>query len=64
MGGRRGHALKLYKKRFNKDVAKYSFGNRVCTDWNNLPESVVTAQGINSFKTRLDNYIGRMRGRV
>ena len=25
----RGHSLKLFKRRFNMDVAKFSFGNRI-----------------------------------
>ena len=54
----RGHSLKLYKKRVNLDVAKYSFGNRVCSSWNNLTENIVTSQSINIFKGRLDKYLG------
>ena len=50
----RGHSLKLYKQRVNKDVFKFSFGHRVIDDWNKLPEEVVNATGTNSFKTKLD----------
>ena len=57
LSGRRGHSFKLYKKRVNLDIAKYSFGNRVCTSWNNLTEDIVTSQSINIFKGRLDKYL-------
>ena len=52
----RGHNFKLYKKRFNLDIAKFSFGNRICTTWNNLPHDAVDALSINVFKNRLDSY--------
>ena len=53
----RGHSRKLYKARVNKDVLKYSFGNRVVDQWNMLLEEVIRAISINSFKNRLDNYL-------
>ena len=53
----RGHSLKLYKQRVNKDVFKFSFGHRVINEWNKLPEEVVNALGINSFKTKLDKLL-------
>ena len=62
LSGRRGHSFKLYKKRVNLDIAKYSFGNRVCTSWNNLTEDIVTSQSINIFKGRLDKYLGKQGG--
>jgi ribonucleases P/MRP protein subunit RPP40 len=61
-GRGRGHSLKLYKKRVRLDAAKFSFGNRVCTEWNRLPDAIVTASSINVFKNRLDNYLGKTRG--
>jgi len=54
----RGHSLKLYKQRVNKDVLKFSFGHRVVDEWNKLPEEVVNATGINnSFKTKVDKFL-------
>jgi ribonucleases P/MRP protein subunit RPP40 len=58
----RGHSLKLYKERVNKDVLKFSFGNRVIDQWNNLPEEVINTNSINSFKNRIDNYIRNKMG--
>jgi len=35
--GIRGHTSKLFKTRVRLDVAKFSFGNRICEQWNRLP---------------------------
>jgi hypothetical protein len=53
----RGHSLKLYKETVYKDVSKFSFGHRVINEWNKLPEEVVNATGINSFKTKIDKLL-------
>lgn len=53
----RGHSMKLFKERVNKDVLKFSFANRVIDKWNNLPEYIINAKGINSFKNRLDKFL-------
>ena len=52
-----GHSIKLYKDRVNRDVLKYSFANRVIKQWNKLPEKVISASSINSFKTKIDKYL-------
>ena len=49
--------MKLYKNRVNRDVLKYSFANRVTEQWNRLPEEVISANSINSFKNRVDKYL-------
>jgi hypothetical protein len=49
--------MKLFKERVNKDVLKFSFANRVIDKWNNLPEYIINAKGINSFKNRLDKFL-------
>ena len=51
---RRGHSLKINKVRAEKEVREHFFGNRIVNLWNSLPEKVVTAPSINSFKNRLD----------
>jgi len=61
-GRRRGHKLKLYKKRVRLNIAKYSFSNRICDRWNRLPEEVVESTSINIFKGRLDKYLGIVGG--
>jgi len=40
VGSTRGHDLKLFRKRVKLDVGKFSFGSRVCDEWNRLPEWV------------------------
>ena len=49
--------MNLYKMRVNKDVFKFSFGHRVIDEWNKLPEEVINAEGINSFKTKVDKFL-------
>ena len=46
--------MKLSKTRCNKSVRQHFFSNRVVSTWNTLPELVVTAPTMNTFKNRLD----------
>ena len=52
----RGHKYKIYKKHCRKNRRKYSFSQRVVAHWNALPESVIDATSVNSFKNRLNNH--------
>ena len=52
----RGHSLKLAKPGANRDIKKYSFTSRVIDQWNDLPECVVSAPNVNTFKNRLDKF--------
>ena len=52
----RGNSLKLKTNYSRLNVRKYYFSHRVVTIWNSLPEEVVTAPSINSFKARLDKH--------
>jgi hypothetical protein len=52
----RGHRYKLDKMRSKLDVRKYFFSQRVVNNWNSLPEYVVEADSINSFKNQYDKY--------
>ena len=54
--GTRGHSLKLFKESACTNVRKVSFSLRVTILWNDLPEVVVTAPSVNSFKNRLDRH--------
>jgi ribonucleases P/MRP protein subunit RPP40 len=60
----RGNSKKLTKKRVKLDIAKYSFGNRIVNDWNNLPDDVVQAGSVDAFKGRLDKYLKHVRGLI
>ena len=50
----RGHSLKLPKDRAYTSTKINFFTHRIVNNWNNLPENVVSAPSINSFKNRLD----------
>jgi hypothetical protein len=52
----RGHRYKIVKIRSRVDVRGKFFSQRVVNSWNRLPESVVEAQTVNMFKSRLDRY--------
>ena len=52
----RGHSLKLSKRGCRLDVRKNFFSFRVVNPWNALPEEVVSAPSLNSFKARLDKH--------
>lgn len=50
----RGHTEKLFLNRGSANVRKHVFSIRVCIPWNSLPQSVIDAANINTFKARLD----------
>ena len=52
---KRGHSLKLFPHRANKDIRKNSYIVRTTPKWNSLPAFVANAPSLNSFKNRLDN---------
>ena len=51
---RRGHTYKLKKIAATKMCRSHFFGRRVTNAWNRLPEDVVSAPSLNTFKNRLD----------
>ena len=51
--GKRGHPLKIYKRRFRLNIRGNYFSNSVIDLWNELPENVMIAPTLNSFKSRL-----------
>ena len=53
---RRGHSLKLTILPSKKEVRHNYFSLRVVSKWNSLPEHVIAAPSLNSFKNRLDNH--------
>lgn len=50
----RGNSRKLAKHYTRTELRRSFFSERVVSVWNDLPESVVTAPSLNSFKARLD----------
>ena len=54
----RGHAWKLKKREhIASQVREGWFSFRVVNHWNELPENVVDAPSIKTFKNRLDEYL-------
>ena len=52
--GNRGHTLKLFTQRAKTNIRKKKFPIRATEPWNSLPETVVQAKSLNTFKYRLD----------
>ena len=52
----RGHSYKLYKSRPATKLRANSFSQRTVNNWNELPEEVVSANTIDSFKGRLGRF--------
>ena len=52
----RGNSKKLLVQRPKLNTRKYSFSVRSASVWNSLPEEVVCAKSLNSFKNRLDKF--------
>ena len=50
----RGNSLKLYKKPVKLELRRNFFSMRVVDSWNKLPDSVIMANSVESFKNRLD----------
>ena len=52
----RGNKYKLTQHHCHYDLRKYNFTNRVIPIWNILPNHVVSAETVNTFKQRLDKF--------
>jgi len=50
----RGHRYTLYKPRCHLSVRQHFFSHRVINSWNSLPDDVVSARSVNSFKSMVD----------
>jgi len=48
--------LKLVHPRCHYDLRKYSFTVRIVNLWNSLPENVISANTVDTFKNRLDKF--------
>jgi len=68
----RDNIYKIRQDHVRYDLCKFSFSNGLRTLWNSLPDTVVKAESVNSFKGRLDrfwndqkvNIIGKLSLRV
>ena len=52
----RTNSRKVVYNRANTNIRKNSFSIRIAKYWNKLPENIVNAPSINSFKNRLDKH--------
>ena len=52
----RGHSQKIVKRRSITNLRQNFFTQRIVNTWNGLPNYVVTAPSLDSFKRRLDSY--------
>lgn len=53
----RGHSLKLQHQRSRLDIRRCFFTQRTVGPWNSLPQHVIEATTVNSFKDRYDKYM-------
>ena len=53
----RGHSKKLFLQRAESKLRKNSFSIRIVKIWNSLPEEIVNAPSVNSFKNRIDEFL-------
>lgn len=59
---RRGHSRYIFKQRSRLNCRKFAFSQRVVQEWNSLPERVVQADSINSFKSLISPMFDTIRG--
>ena len=57
----RGHSKKLFKPRCRLDIRKNIFSQRIVNDWNSLPQSLVEAGDLGSFKAGLDEVWDKLK---
>ena len=50
----RGHSRKIFKSRFSCRARSNFFSTCVISDWNSLPDYIINAPSISSFKEQLD----------
>ena len=55
--GLRGHSKKLFLKRSNSSIRQNAFSIRIVQFWNSLPEEIVSASSVDSFKNQLDEHM-------
>ena len=53
----RSNGFKLDKFRFRRELGRNWFGNRVVDEWNRLPDQIINARSLNSFKNKIDQYM-------
>ncbi len=54
--GTRNHNMKLFKPRFESELRKHAFSQRIIADWNSLTDNIVNSESLDLFKCRLDKH--------
>ena len=54
--GDEGHRFKLCQEGSKLNIRRQSFPVKITKVWNELPDSVVNAPNVNTFKNRLDRH--------
>ncbi len=54
--GTRSNSMKLFKPRFESELRRYAFSQRIIDDWNSLTEEIVNSESLDIFKGRLDKH--------
>jgi len=52
----RGHRFSLYQSQIHYNTRKYNFTNMIISIWNGLPDTVISATTVDSFKARLARF--------
>ena len=52
----RSHSKKIFKKGSRRGTRQHFFSNRIVNEWNNLPQSAVDKDTVNSFKNALEKH--------
>ena len=52
----RGHQFTLYKPCCTRDIRHRVFSHRIINQWNSLPQEIVNATNMNTFKQLFDSY--------
>jgi len=60
-GTTRGHSLKLHKRECRTSLRANVLGFRIVNFWNSMPEDIVSAPSVNSFKGRFDKHYAHLR---
>ncbi len=54
--GTRSHSMKLFKPRFESELRRHAFSQRIIDDWNSLTGKIVNSEPLDIFKGRLDKH--------
>ena len=57
----RGHNKRLKKQRSSKIVRQNFLTLRATNTWNSLPQEIISAPNLNTFKARLDKHWAKFR---